>query len=484
MRRVATNALWLFLAEIANKAAGFALVVIVARGLGATSYGYFNFALSFVPLFLIFANWGMGSTLVREIADHRGRAPELLASALAILTVLGAAGLGLAFLFGPLFVPAGTAYFVLVLVGLALFADALAAIVGAVFQAFEQMQYQAITIATNRIVSTLLALVAIVLGAGLVTVASTYLAGSAVALALAVIFVRRRFGGLHPNLVSRDAVGLLLGRGLPLGLAAFLNMAVFRLDAVMLQALRGASAVGFYGVGYRFFESFLFPSWILGQAALPRMTRLGATRETRRIFELACAVVLALLLPVVVALGFASHWVVVTLFSDDFAPASSVVAVLAGATVLYGIAHLARMTLVALGHRRIIAQVAGAAVVVNVALNAWAIPRWSFRGAAWSTLATELLEALLLVTALSRPLGMPRLGRAGLLPALLAGGLALLLWALDLHGGFALLVVAVAYPPLLVLAAAVFAPEELRRARGLLRRRPPSAPEAAAGAAP
>ena len=97
LRRSAGNALWMLLAEVAGKGATLVFFVIVARALGPKEFGYFTFAISFVPLFLIFANWGLDSAFVREVARDRERVSELFASGLVLLSGLGAAGLLLSF---------------------------------------------------------------------------------------------------------------------------------------------------------------------------------------------------------------------------------------------------------------------------------------------------------------------------------------------------------------------------------------------------
>jgi len=68
---LAGNTTWILAGELIGKAASFVFVVIVARGLGTTQYGYFTFATAFVPLFLAFGTWGIEMVLVREMSRNR-----------------------------------------------------------------------------------------------------------------------------------------------------------------------------------------------------------------------------------------------------------------------------------------------------------------------------------------------------------------------------------------------------------------------------
>jgi O-antigen/teichoic acid export membrane protein len=245
----------------------------------------------------------------------------------------------------------------------------------------------------------------------------------------------------------------------------------------MLQAIRGPVEVGLYGAAYRFFESLLFVAWSLGNAALPRMARERRGAELGRTFELTAVLTLAFYLPLAITFPFASNWLVTTLFSDRYENASSVVGVLTGAALLYALAYSARIAGIALGRTKEIAAIAGVTLAASVAMNAFAIPRYGFEGAAWTTLAAEALEAVLLNVFFLYANGTFVRLRPLLVPAVATGGVAVLVLVAGLDGAAALLAAAVAYPPLLLVSAALLAPDELRRLPAALR----GTEEAAAG---
>jgi O-antigen/teichoic acid export membrane protein len=468
-RRYAANTAWLVVAEAAGKIASFAFVVIVARSLGTRDFGYFTFAISFVPLFLVFGGWGLASTVIREIARDRSRLSEVFATGIALRASLGLGGLALALASGPLFLHGGQAYGALAVVGTALLLDELSAFLGTVFRAFERMKFHALVVLTNRILSTALAIIAVSLGAGLVVVCATYLVGSLGAFVFGAIALRRYFPPIDFGQVRGSVARSLVRTGIPLGFAGVLNTAVFRIDTVLLQAIKGPVEVGLYGAAYRFFESLLFVAWSLGNAALPRMARERRGPEVGRTYELTAVLSLAFYLPVALTVPFSSDWLVTTLFSERYADASSIVGVLTGAAALYALAYTARMGGIALGRTKQIAVIAGVTLAANLAMNAIAIPRYGFEGAAWTTLATEALEAALLTAFFFRANGAFARLRPLLVPIVATAGLAALLVGASLEGPRALLAAALAYPPALLLSAALLAPDELRRLPAALR---------------
>ena len=76
-RRFAGDAAWLLVAQALGKAASFAFVVVVTRSVGVLDYGYFNFAASLVPLFLIFSVWGLDMNIYRAITASGRRTRQV-----------------------------------------------------------------------------------------------------------------------------------------------------------------------------------------------------------------------------------------------------------------------------------------------------------------------------------------------------------------------------------------------------------------------
>jgi O-antigen/teichoic acid export membrane protein/peptidoglycan/xylan/chitin deacetylase (PgdA/CDA1 family) len=470
LRRSAGNALWMLLAEVAGKGAGLVFFVIVARALGAEEFGHFTFAISFIPLFLIFANWGLDSAFVREVARNRERVSELFASGLVLLTALGGAGLAISFAVALALVDRGGPYEALVIIGFALFCDEVSSFIGTIFKGFERMQFFALAVFTNRLLSTALSAAVLVAGAGLVPICLAYLAGSIGGLLFALAALKRYFPPVSLRSASRATVRDLFGIGLPLGFAGFLSTAVYRIDAVMLGLIKGPVPLALYGVAYRFFESLLFVSWALGNVALPRISLARERAQTTRIVELSSAGVLAFYLPIAVGAPFAAEWIVVTLFSSEYEAAASVVPILTAAALFYGIEVLGRLSAIALGHRKEIAWITGATLVVNVAANAIAIPLYSYKGAAWTTLGTEVFGAILLTGLFVRIHEAPRVRKIVSVPASASFGMAAILLLTGARDAEALVVALVTYPVLLALSAYLIAAQDVRTLKELVRR--------------
>jgi len=469
-RRFAANALSLLFAQVVGKAASFAFVLLVTRALGPQEYGWFNFAASFVPLFLILGTWGLDVAIIRGVVADRSRLSSLVASGLIIRLGTGVAALGAALLGGIPLVSGSTAYVTLVLIGLALLLDEVTTLLGTVFNVFERTTLYATVLLVNRMLSMVLALVVVGQGGGILAVSMTYLGGSAGALAVATFVLRTRFPRIHVSDASRDVIGELVRYGLPIGVAGALNMALFRIDAVLLQSFAGASAVGMYGIAYRFFDSFLFIAYGVGQVAMPRIARLARTGAQDRSFGVVLGLVLAVYLPLAVGSLFTARWVIEALFTDRYAEADRAVMWLTWAGVFYAVAYLTRVRAVALGHRRDIAVIAGATLALNVALNVLVIPTHGFTGAAAVTFVSEVVEAGVLLAVVGRSHGALGLGPITVVPVIAAGAMALAMAATGATGLVAIIVGGATYATVAFVASMSIARADVMRyASALLR---------------
>ncbi|MDQ1466032.1 MAG: hypothetical protein QOH10_447 [Actinomycetota bacterium] len=472
-RRFVGNALWLFGAELVSKLASFVLVVIVARGLGVRDYGYFVFALAFIPLFLMFGQGCIDSIMVRDLSTRREDLERLFVNGLAARAALAAVGLVVAIVLSPFLVGESGPFLAVVIIGAALFLDELSTYLRSVFQAFEQMRYNAIILTVNRVLSTLLAFVVLAAGGGLVAVCATYFLGSLGALVWGWIVLRRVFPPTPFSSFRGDALRQVVRRGLPLGLASAFSMGAFRLDATLLQAWKGPVAGGMYGIAYRFFEPALFLGWSISAAALPRMTREHVRGERPKTLELSITLLLAVYLPLALGAPFAARFVVDKLFSDRYLPAVNAVTWLVGASLFYSLAHLGRVAAISLGQRGRITLISATTLVGNLVANVFVIPRYSFTGAAVVTFFTEVAEAALLGLLLVRNERRLRFSRLAFVPIIAGLSMLFVLVVTGQRGDDAVLVGAPVYVVSLLAAGWVIDVDTMRAFARLLRRQPP-----------
>jgi O-antigen/teichoic acid export membrane protein len=182
---------------------------------------------------------------------------------------------------------------------------------------------------------------------------------------------------------------------LPIWLSGLFLMLYFKADTVLLRVLAGEAELGAYSAAYKVFEGSMLLPAIVVAVAFPLLARAHQDRQRQRRWEISTALLLlGLGLPVGLVLHAARTGIVAALFGPAFVPAIPSLGVLAwGVPITYlncGLTHF----LIARDLGRATLVLAASMLVVNVAINLVAIPRWGGPGAAWATVFTEATLAI------------------------------------------------------------------------------------------
>ena len=156
----------------------------------------------------------------------------------------------------------------------------------------------------------------------------------------------------------------------------------------MLAVFKPPADVGPSGAAYRLLEASLFVTWSVNAAVLPVLSRLSS--ESRPsvgfVFQRALKLVLAISLPMAVGAAVLAQPLITTLYGEQYRPAATALALLAPAILLFPVSSLSSALLYSQHRQRVVAYSYAAIVVQNVATNLVLIPRFSYNGAAASTL--------------------------------------------------------------------------------------------------
>ena len=488
-RRAAKNAAAVAAAQVAGKVATLAFTIAAARTLGRAEFGAFSYAISLALLVGTLPSWGFDALLVQRGSREPGRIPAMLSETLVWRTAIAV----------PVFAAAGIAGFAirpdtdsavaLLLVLLATAIDVYADAGHAAAAAVQNQVGTSLSLVVQRFVTAALAIGALAAGFGLVGLTAAYLIGTAlggagVALSVRRLGIRLDFSGM--SLARLGKVGKL---SIAIGIDAVISLALFRIDQVLLGALKGDEAVGVYAAAYRLLETVLFLSWAVSKAVFPVMSATTEPWRIRRGVEQGFAAVAIVYIPFGVGLWIEAEPVLRLLYGDAFAAAGAPAARwLAAAPLAFALSYLGSYALLAQERRWAVVWTSLGALVANVGLNLALIPAHASTGAAAATTASYVVESVLVMAILIPSLGRPDLLRllapSVVAAALMAGTLLLV------HAGLAIEVpLGVAlYGATWFLLARRFTPEHLaliasmrRGGRGAASEAPPPADEGGGG---
>jgi O-antigen/teichoic acid export membrane protein len=172
----------------------------------------------------------------------------------------------------------------------------------------------------------------------------------------------------------------------PIGAGIALSALYFRIDVFLVQLWSGTEAVAYYNAVFRLVEALrLFPAAVVA-VGLPALVRAGDLRPLTRVAIPVTAVAAA----AAAVLWLAAGWLVPLVYGATYASAVPAFRILLLSLPLLSLNLALTHQLVGWDGQRAYAGLCALALAVNVALNARLIPLWSFDGAAWATLGTEV----------------------------------------------------------------------------------------------
>jgi O-antigen/teichoic acid export membrane protein len=395
--RTARGIVALGVGEIVGKLATLVLVIDVARTLGPSEFGVFSFALALGTLVSVLPSWGFDTLLVQQGSGRPHDLPRLLVELLVLRTLIA---LPVLVVVGAALIAArggGATGWATVLVLLACLIDTLADGYRAVATAVEAQGRCAVVQIVQRVLGAGLVILVLAAGGGLLPVSASYLLGSLVGLvgmagAVAHLGVRPRLRS-----VSRAGIRDFSRVSWTMGVHSVVTMALFRIDAVMLGVLAGDTAVGLYAAAYRLLETVLFVAHNVSRAVFPVMASASDNAAVQRAWHRGLAVLSTVFVPYAALLTLRGGDVLELFYGPRFTEGGvAIMAWLAWAPLLFGIAFLAADVLLARRPDTRILLGSGGALALNVVLNLVLIPSFGGLGAAVATTISFLLEAAVL----------------------------------------------------------------------------------------
>ena len=415
-RRLASNTGWRLGAFGARTVGGITATILVARLEGPHGLGRFQFALALTLLLSFLVTLGLPKQLVLDLARRPDLARDRVDAAL-----LFAVGSGLLLTAAVLAVGAaiGTDVGLIVIAALALVADAATRIVLALFWAYERMRYEAIAVGAQEVAFVGLVVAALTGGLGVRGALLAYLASRVVGFVAAWFIAATK---LHCPTRPRWVAGTMrdtLRKTTPFAIDDGLSLAYIRVDAVMLGALRGQTAVGLYQAATNLVLYLNVLPRMLNMSMYPQMSRAWPDNgaELRRLRDFSLRLLGLASMPIAVGSLLLAPRILELVYGPGFEGAVIVYQLLAPIIPIRMLGNTLGTALTSVDRQAQRTVAVGVAAGANVALNFLMIPMWGIVGTAVSTLITEVGLFLAYAVLLRRVAGRSSLAPALAIPA-------------------------------------------------------------------
>jgi O-antigen/teichoic acid export membrane protein len=436
---------------------GLVVAVLLARTLGVEGNGRYLTIIAIVQTFGTIGELGLEPTVVRTVAAEPKKEPQLMGALLSLRLLLSVPAALLSV--GVIALVAGD--HTMLMAGILIAASSVATAptsLRAVFQLRMRNHVPLLVMTLNSVLWTAAVVGIGIAGGGLVAVAAALLVVTACTSLVQAVWARREtpidLSGL------RDHGRALVRVGVQLGIASALTMAYVRVDQVLVLHYAGAREAGLYGVCAQLVEKAQF----VPAALLTTMFPLAAAawpadpERLRRIVQRTGEYLLMVGLPVFAFALVASRPLLRGVFGEEFTGGAPALPVLMASFVLVSLGYLVGYLAIVLDLQKRLVLFAAIALAFNVAANLVLLPRYGFEGAAWVTLATEVVVLAPGARMVLREIGLQPDLRRPLRMLLAATASCLALLALRAVGAPLLALVAAmgaVYPALLFLLHAV-----------------------------
>lgn len=390
--------------ELLQKLVGYVVIVLLARYLAKEQMGEFFFAATVSMMFAMPAELGTTKYLVRAASEAPGDATTALSRVLALRLPLAGlvfvALVGLTAALRPELLAVMTLTAAYTLVGDLYYSF------GATFVGLRRLKLRFATAAVGHLVLLALVILGVRAGWSLAQILAGYVGANLVAVATAVIVMRVRVGPVTIR-GDRTAILAIVRESWPFFLLAVLGLIQFKVDTVMIFFLGTASAVANYESAYKLLEVSRIVVRPLSLIFFPIAARLVVGRRWDELRRLVRRLVLGVGVAGIAAtliVAVAADFLVPLIWGSRYVDAVPILRVLYLTAAPLYVGFVCSFTAFALHLERATLRVLAAAAVLNIGLNLVVIPLAGPLGAAWTTLATELLIAAWLLALVRRRL--------------------------------------------------------------------------------
>jgi len=390
------NTFWLVVGEGITHFLKFILIIYVARILGATEYGKFTFALSFVSFFIFFSDFGLSQIVIREFAEEKEKQKEYPAI-LSLKILLGLATLILMLICSFLITPDSAIQKVIWILAVFAIVNNFSEIAFAFLRARQQMEYEALAKIFHAILVTSIGFFAILNFPSVGNLSYSYLFASTIALIFILIFFHFRVQPLSLSF-NKTIWQKFLRLSWPLGLTAIFGSILINIDSVMMGYFGQITQTGWYNAAYKIILMTLIPMNLISQSFYPALSI--AFRESKeklqRIFNYHMEIMILLSLPLVVGGIVLAPKIIDFIYNPSYIPSFLAFQILIITAGVMFLGSPFSLLLIISNQQKKALWTAAIATLVNVILNLILIPKFSLYGAAFVTIITNLLGFFLL----------------------------------------------------------------------------------------
>jgi O-antigen/teichoic acid export membrane protein len=388
-KKVFLNTFYLTLGKIVTSGLGVVSFGVIAHFFSVEQMGEYNLVLNFVNFLTIFADLGLGTVLQRDIASNEAD-NLMISNVFGLRLILSVIFIGIGSLLIYLFPYSQNVKIGVIIYAVVNIFSMLSNIIWSVFQAKFLFRKVVIVQVIIAVINTFLLVSAALLHLQFLFFILATCIGMVIGYFISQTLLREKIRYMF----DIKKMLTIANEAWPLGAGVLASVIFFKIDSLILPYFYNPNRfpdVGYYGIAYKIFEVAIVFGGLYTQTLFPLFSSLlhksNFTKEFRKF--LFYTIILAILGNV--SLFFLSKPFLFILGGEKYYPAVPSLQILSfalSATILSAFF----LNIGVAGHKQyLLFKSALIAAILNIGLNLLIIPRYSFIGASWVTLVTQVV---------------------------------------------------------------------------------------------
>lgn len=403
VQKIAKNTGLLFISQIITYIMSFIALIYTARYLGALNFGTLSFALSLAGILTIFTDIGLSSLMTRELARDKSMVKKYTGNVIMLKIVLSLATVLFSILLIYFLNYDKQTILVVFLVVLSYVLTSFSQMFYSIFQSQESMEYQSLGQVLNSLFLFVGVIGAIYVGLNVLYFAMAYFISSGIVTCYTLVIYRNLFSFPKMEFNSKFCKKLVK-EALPLSLAMIFSTIAFRVDTVMLSAMVGNTAVGWYNASYRLIEALMFIPAVFTAAIYPVTSNfyVSSHNSLKIVYKKSFEYLTILSIPLVVAVTLLADKIILIIYGGQYIESVIALQILVWSIPFIFLTYMFSTIMISINRQNLALKVVIVSMIFNIIFNLMVIPVFSYVGSSLITVLTELIDFLLYFYFLSK----------------------------------------------------------------------------------
>lgn len=412
--RILENSIFIYIGRFFHLFFNFFIHLYLANYFGETAFGRLSIAIAYIGTFDIIADFGLNQIIVREISKHPEQEANLLGTGIIFKFLLSITAISSLLLIMP-FLGYNTETLILIAIISINFListkiSSTRTVLESVFQARLRMGVPVLCYIIDDLVFAILILLFVrFFHLNLVVTAILYVVCN---LPGSVILAVQFFKLVKVNLrVQWQILSFLFRECLPVAALLLFSILTTKIDVLMLSWMKGEAEVGLYSAATRLVYPLSFLSTPLTMSLFPLLAQFYATSKEQfiKFAKIGVKYVFLIGLIISVPLAFAAEKIIGSFYIPNYAASAPAFQLLIIALAFMYLNFYFIDLFINASKQKLVTWVMAASLIINIFLNLYLIPKWSFVGSAFAKLASTVFAFILLYFLLKYTLNLSHL---------------------------------------------------------------------------